>query len=192
MGLPCVNHFVNNGLKDLDQWHDGEVRRIDCDLIGRSLVDGVNEAPAREIAICPLFPLHRDQAARQFSPKQRPVVMIKRELQLSIGLSCRVVRSEPKALRRRDFVLHKTIMHERSGRQWGYGSCLSGTREKLTRGNCIVVCSGDATAVQILRVSHAAQQRPSNAGLPAPTLFVAEDYVPVLVAWGTTLKPFGT
>lgn len=90
MGLPRVNHLVHDGLKDLEQRHDGEVGRIDCDLIGRSLVDRVNEAPTREIAICPLFPLHGDQTVGQFAVEEHAIVVLERGLQLGISLRCRV------------------------------------------------------------------------------------------------------
>ena len=110
MGLPCVNHFVNNGLKDLDQWHDGEVRRIDCDLIGRSLVDGVNEAPAREIAICPLFPLHGDQTVGQFAVEEQPIVVLERGLQLGISLRCRIQLRVRRVPQGGGIVLHKTMI----------------------------------------------------------------------------------
>ena len=45
MGLPCVNHFVDDRLKDLKKRDDGKVGGIDSNFIRRSLVDGMDETP---------------------------------------------------------------------------------------------------------------------------------------------------
>lgn len=69
MGLPCVNHFVDDRLKDLKKRDDGKVGRIDSNFIRRSLVDGMDETPVREIAVSAFFPLHCDQTMRQLIPE---------------------------------------------------------------------------------------------------------------------------